>query len=428
MNNTYDLLVIGAGAAGLLAALEVALTGKSVAVIEARDHVGGRIDRMQPAGFSQPVETGAEFIHGDAAITFSLLKKAGIRCYSLEGEMWRHHKGEWEEQKDFIEDFPALKKKLEQVEEDISVNEFLLQHLHEPKYGDLRFTLKNYVEGYNAADTDRASTLALRNDLLNSSGDQYRIEGGYIAVLDYLKNECSKHDVAFFFNKPVQEIHWQQAQVTAKTAGTDFKGLRMLVTVPLGVLQQQQIRFEPALPEYFAAVQQLGYGPVIKIMLEFEKAFWKEEAYTGGNSFTKLQFIFSDEAVPTWWTAYPKQTPLLTGWLGGPHAEQHVAKTEKEIQQLSLHSLANIFSVSAAQLQAWLQGSLVVNWKNVNYSAGAYSYDVVNGHRAKNLLSRPVNQTLYFAGEALHHGAETGTVEAAFQSGRETAHRIISGS
>ncbi|MGV3527438.1 MAG: flavin monoamine oxidase family protein [Flavisolibacter sp.] len=426
MNRTYDLLVIGAGAAGLMAALEVALTGQSVAVIEARDRIGGRIDHVQQDGFSQPVETGAEFIHGDAAITFSLLEKAGIRYYSLEGEMWRHHNGEWEEQKDFIEDFPALKKKLEQVEEDISVSEFLQQHLHEPKYDDLRFTLKNYVEGYSAADTEQASTLALRNDMLNSSGDQYRIEGGYMAVLAYLKDECSKHGVVFFFNQPVQAVNWQQKKVIAKCTHTDFEGLRMLITVPLGVLQQQQIKFEPALPEYFAAVQQLGYGSVIKILLEFEKAFWKEEAFAGGNDFTKLQFIFSDEEVPTWWTAFPKHIPLLIGWLGGPHAEQHVAKTEKEILELSLHSLANIFSVSAAQLRAWLKGSLVVNWQNAKYSAGAYSYDVVNGHRAKNLLSRPVERTLYFAGEALHHGAETGTVEAAFQSGREAAYRIIS--
>ena len=74
----FDVLVIGAGAAGLAAAAALARAGRSVLVLEARSRIGGRCWTRRMAGLAIPVELGAEFLHGEAKSTRALLRQAGI--------------------------------------------------------------------------------------------------------------------------------------------------------------------------------------------------------------------------------------------------------------------------------------------------------------------------------------------------------------
>ena len=116
----FDVLIIGAGAAGLMAARELVLSGKSVALIEARDRIGGRIHTEHISGFDLPVEQGAEFVHGKLDLTRQLLKKAGCSTYEIRGEVWQVTDGRLEKQSDFIEDFDLLKRKFREQVQDVS--------------------------------------------------------------------------------------------------------------------------------------------------------------------------------------------------------------------------------------------------------------------------------------------------------------------
>lgn len=423
-SDNYDVLVIGAGAAGLMAALELAMAGRKTAILEARDRIGGRIRTVDDPRFSMPVELGAEFVHGKLELTSMLLEKAGIKQTEVSGDAWRHKDGSLG-QSDFIEDYSVLQKKFKELKEDVPVSVFFEQHLQGDEYSELRDSLEKYVAGYYAAEPSRASTFALRDELHQGDDEQFRVEGGYGRLLQYFARELEEKQCTIFLSSPVYEIRWQRGGVEAVCSNRVFHASKAIITVPLGVLQEEKIRFAPALPAQMEAFKKLGYGPATKIILQFEIPFWKQKEFTGGKNLGSAGFIFSDEAVPTWWTQHPNNAAVLTGWLGGPYAERLKHTSGEELLELALGSLATIFSLEKSGLRHLLIASQISGWLLDPYACGAYSYATVGGSDTIEYLKQPIENTLYFAGEGLHSGPEIGTVEAALISGRETAHRVI---
>lgn len=415
-----DVLIIGAGAAGLMAARHLALQGKSVAVIEALNRTGGRMYTISHARFAKPVELGAEFIHGDLPLTKSLLDEAGIAYVPADGSNWQGGKGKFQQQEGFAEeDDSGLP--CNHLEQDITVAQ-LLEQLNDPAE---KAAMQGYAEGYFAADIFRSSAQALCADLSAEYEEQYRPVGGYRLLVAYLEAQCREMGVAFFLEQPVQEIRWQQGSATVFTTSQSFAAAQVLITVSLGVLQSGKILFSPALPQQkTAAIKALGFGHVVKINLQFSEAFWKNPEYTGGKTLDDLFFLFSEAAIPTWWTQHPQQDALLTGWMGGPKAAALQQLSEKELEEKAMASLLQIFAISEEKLRSLLQGAAAHNWSADSYFHGAYSYEVVDGHRHIQTLSEPENHTLFFAGEALHAGTEIGTVEAALASGLEAAKKM----
>jgi monoamine oxidase len=423
--NIHDVIIIGAGASGLIAALELAQTGKKVALLEGRNRIGGRIHTLKDKDFDLPVELGAEFVHGNLEITQSLLGKAQVPYFKIKGEIWQRKEGQLQEQKDFIMDYSLLEKKFKELKYDISVAQFIKEYLPEKNQDELRFTLKNYVEGYYAADTKKASAIALCEELTQSDDEQYRIEGGYNKLMEFLYQKAEAAGCFTYLSQVVQRIKWKENHVEVITNRQTFLGKKVLITVPLGVIQAGQIVFSPAIDEKIAAAKELGFGPVIKTILQFESAFWKNKLLTRQQDLHRLGFLFSDEAIPTWWTQYPKQAAVVTGWLAGPKAERAKAFPVKDLLQKALQTLHSIFDIEISFLQQHLKGWHVANWATDPFSCGAYAYEVVNGKEFRKKLKAPLLNTLFFAGEALVDGPQIGTVEAALKSGRETAHQMI---
>lgn len=419
-----DVIIVGAGAAGLIAALEIALTGRTVAVIEAKERCGGRMNTAY-TGDGYPAERGAEFVHGNLSITLGLLKKAGAKTIPVGGSIWQHKDGRLAQQEDMIEDEDDLEKKFKELTEDKSVAEFLSTHLDGETFEELRFTLKKYVEGYYAADRLKASTFALRDELSKGDEKQYRIEGGYQKLVDYLERRCREKGVRFFSSETVEQLQWKQNEVEVKTEKNSYRANKTIVTVSVGVLATEGITFSPALPEKTAAAQRLGFGRVIKIVLEFEDAFWKDETLAGGKDLSDLNFLFSEEAIPTWWTQHPKEKAILVGWLGGPKAAPFERFDKTDVQKKALYALSRIFNLDALHLSQKLVSSHFYNWGADPHFCGAYSYEVVGGEGLQKAILQPAEGTVYFAGEGLHHGPEIGTVEAALQSGQTVARDLI---
>lgn len=421
----FDIIIIGAGANGLMAAWDLVQTGKKVLILEARDRPGGRIHTINDPNFQIPVELGAEFIHGNLELTLLLLKKAGIKYHKVGGVAWRKENGRLEKQEDFIEDFSELNKRFKELKEDMSVSEFCNKYLQGPDLEELRFSLKNYVEGYYAGDPDKVSTFALKEELTKSDDEQYRIEGGYVKIIDFLHQEIENAGGKLLFDHPVKHVDWEKHKVIVRSGNQNFSAKKLLVTVPIGVLQSGLLKFSPIIQEQMNAIHKLGFGPVVKTLLQFEKAFWKDHNLTDGKDMSKLGFLFSESIIPTWWTQQPKDYAMLVGWSGGIHASKLKNLNKEQILEKALYSLSEIFNLDIIHLQQMLKSWHVADWLSDPFCCGGYSYDVVNGNVSKNILNQSVDDTIYFSGEGLFVGPEIGTVEAALVMGRETAYRII---
>jgi monoamine oxidase len=429
-----DVLIVGAGAAGLLAGRELVRAGKTVLILEAKDRTGGRIHTLRDARFSTPVEAGAEFVHGNLPLTLELLREAGMAYEEMEGRTWQVQNGQVKQDENFIQGWSALIAKLKELEHDLSIAAFLEQYFGAEEHRALRESVRKYVEGYDAADTQRASTFALREEWMGEEeAPQYRIPGGYTQLTDALRREIEEKGGRILLSTVVKEIHWRQHEVELiSSGGHSFRGRQALITVPLGVWQSPvaspaHLHFSPPLPEKTIAVRELGFGPVIKVLLEFREAFWEATNPTVPEArvMPELGFLFSDASIPTWWSQLPQKTPLLTGWLGGPQAAQLQLGGDEEVLRSALHSLTALFNVPLPFLENQLKASQVINWLNDPFSGGAYTYATVQTPEARKVLGESVENTLFFAGEALYEGIELGTVEAALVSGRDTAQKML---
>lgn len=425
-----DILIIGAGAAGLMAARELSRKGKSVMLLEACYRLGGRMHTATDAAFDKEIELGAEFVHGALPVTLDLLHGYYITYYKVKGELWHVRHGAAESEDDFIEEdySDVLGRRLRELEEDMSVEEFLDMYFINDKYKDLRNSVKGFVEGYDAADFRRASTFAFREEWLSMESDQFRIKGGYGKLADALAHDAQEHGCIIHLSSPVKALKWEKHKVIAITQqGEQFEASKVLITVSPGILVAPpdvdgSIAFNPPLEKKREAAKALGYGGVIKVILQFKTAFWTKD---GHRQMKDLSFILSDAPIPTWWTQFPQHSATLTGWLGGAATQSLKAATPEEILAEAIRSLAYIFKETEASVHEQLSAWRVANWNSNPYTLGAYTYTTVDAESYRKVLGKPVEDTLFFAGEAIYEGPARGTVEAALVSGRDAAEQMV---
>ena len=416
-----DFVIVGAGAAGLMAARELARAGRRVAVLEARDRCGGRILSLPAEEFGYPAEGGAEFVHGTAAVTRALMREAGLSLAPTAGEAWRAEDGVLSIDRERMPHAADLRRALRALEADLPVADFLARHFADPRYQELRRSVTRMVEGYDAADPGRASTFALRDEWMDRGlGEQGRIAGGYGTLIAFLAADCRRHGAAIHLGAVVSAIEAAPSGIAARCRdGRDFGADAAILTVPLPLLTE--IALPPAARAKAAAGAEIGFGNVVKILLRFKTRWW---AGHGGQDLGGLSFLFSSAPVPTWWTQHPAPDPVLTGWLGGPRADAVAELDAEALVERGLASLARNFALPAERLREGLVAARAINWGHDPFARGAYSYATPKTREALSLLGTPAAGVI-FSGEALYDGPEMGTVEAALASGAETARTIL---
>jgi len=481
MRSDYDVIIVGAGAAGLAAGARLAQSGKRVALLEARDRIGGRIFTRHLPGEEGPVcvELGAEFIHGLPSATWSLVGQAKLSAYELEGSELSFVDGHWAssvnptathviaDMMKWLETRPGC---------DMSFAEY---QAAVPSDAATDAAAANYVEGFNAADRHRIGIAALavqqRAEDAIETDRLFRVAEGYDAVMEFLAAQFRAAGGELALGAPVRRIDWQPGRVRIEVAdvgaadpgvagsgpadksladpgagvtgagntgagvtGANGKALRArqaLITVPLGVLQADSIAFAPQ-PPILAHARRLAMGEVMRIVLLFRERFWRDAfapsiPEDARRKLSHLSFLFTPAEMPaTWWTPNPTPTPMLTAWIGGSKASALRRSIAADGDPLVLPrrciaTLARVFERSFADLQSLLVSWHEHDWSADPYSLGAYSYVPAGALDAPAKLAEPVADTLYFAGEHTDVTGHWGTVHAAIGTGMRAAEQML---
>jgi len=437
MSTEYDVLVIGAGVAGLHAGCLLAEAGRRVAIVEARDRIGGRI-WTQPitlgdSQFPIPVELGAEFVHGLPPETWVLIKQAALSTYEIDGAVLR------------FDGSRLMAANQQQGPAESALQEMAQWMQQQPSGSDLSFAeylegqaldpltaraAGNRVESFNAADQHRISVASLvkqqaAEDAIGADR-LFRLEAGYAALPNFLAEKFIAAGGALILDAPVKKIVWNRNAVSAETTRAGghfhFHSNRAVITVPLGVLQAQSIEFVPRPADVLLHASRLKMGAALHLTLVFKQKFWDPN----------LSFLFAPTESPaTWWTPMPHKAPLLIAWAGGPKAESLLKLITADgdasaLRDRSLSTLAKIFALPLSDVRNMLSSWHLHNWQSDAYTLGAYSYVPVGALDAPENMRIPVEDTLYFAGEHTDVAGHWGTVHAALAAGAGVADQVLS--
>jgi monoamine oxidase len=430
-----DVAVVGAGVAGLAAARELRRRGLAVVVLEARDRIGGRILTLRDPRLPLPVELGAEFVHGAAPLTYQVLAEAGITTIDLGGEHWRAHKGKLARTPAWtpIARILAQIAQIDRRAPDRSFDDFLASLGNRATARDRRAARK-FVEGYHAADPAEIGVRSLVPADQGPAGDAVtqiaRVHGGYDQLPRWLAGELQAE---LRLRSPVAAIEWRRAHVELAVrrdtgAVRRFVTRAAIVTVPAGVLgagpaQAGGIRLHPEPPRIRRSCDLVAMGAVARLVCWFREFPWSA-AGAGRHPERTARAGFWHLDGPTFgvcWTAYPLRWPLAVAWSGGPRAAAVARRGSRAVESTAVGELSAAFDLPRRAVASLLVATWMHDWQRDVYSRGAYSYARVGGAGAARSLSQPVEDTLFFAGEATDTDGHTGTVEGALASGLRAA-------
>jgi len=428
-----DVVVIGAGAAGLAAAATLSKAGRSVTILEARDRIGGRIFTREDPGFPIPIELGAEFIHGEPPETLALLQKAGALALESPDDHWTFRDGKLSRREAFLDEARELMKQVKRYKHDISVADFLERAESQRASPDVRARIRLMVQGFDAADPARASVRAIAKEWSGDSvgnAPQSKPVGGYAVVIRALLRNLDHRHVQTKLQTIVRTVNWQAGSVNVEAdslhGAINLAARCAIVTLPISILQLPpddpgSVRFAPVLKQKITPLSRLALGPVIKAVLKFRTMFWTrldKGRYRNAAFFHGLGL-----PVPTFWTSLPQRVPLLTAWTGGPNAEQFANADTSTIIKTALESLREIFH-KHIDVADELEAAYVHHWQQDPFARGAYSYELVGAGNARAQLAKPLEDTLFFAGEATDTEEST-TVTGALRSGARAAQEAL---
>lgn len=419
-----DVIVIGAGIAGLTAAATLQQAGLRVMILEARGRIGGRIFTRRDLVDGVPVEMGAEFIHGEYAPTWELVSPAGLNVFHWQKgdeSLVRSENGELHTMRALRRVDAAFNQTRTWDLPGVMVNdqdEDLYLYLNRLGFTreQLRYVRRTYA---NAAggDIHHLSAKATLEEIYDDTrGTQdYRILEGYDSILSPLSANL---DIQL--NTPVIGVDWGQTPIRVEAAGGQmFEAAQLLISVPVGVLHHKMVTFNPVLPpEKHEAIADIPMGQGLKLVFLFDQPVLPQGVaalYSAGNP-------------PMWWSpsvgrAHPTAQFILTGFATGDWASRLVGLGERGMISAALRSLRAELGEAAVPHPA---RTVVMNWSDEPFTRGVYSYTRPGATKAREIYAAPTANRLFWAGEATASNAWAGTVHGGYASGLRAAGEILS--
>lgn len=430
-SSALDVVVIGAGAAGLAAAAELARAGVRVAVVEARERIGGRVwTRRDAAGLA--LDMGAAWIHGatPANPVAALAQRFGaatlpsnyanLLIYDAAGRIDERRHATLDARLDAALAAAAAERaaRTRDGRPDIALQaaiEPIAGALNPSARRELDYALNTIVEHEFGADTAQLSLLHYDAGFGAFPGGDVLFADGYGQIIAGLAEGLAIH-----LGAVVQLVAHSAGGVRVQTSRGELHAARAVVTLPLGVLQAGTVRFEPELPAArLAATGRLGSGVLNKLYLRFPRRFWARE-------YELLGYVGERRGAWAEWlnlAAYVDQ-PVLLGLNAGSYGRALEARDDRAIVAEALATLRAMYGDAVPEPT----GYTLTRWASDPFARGSYSFVAVGAGPADHAaLAAPQGDRLFFAGE--HTSAEhPSTVHGAILSGRRAAAQLLASS
>jgi monoamine oxidase len=412
--NHADVIVLGAGMAGVTAARALAEGGARVIVLEARDRVGGRVHTIRDFA-DAPVEAGAEFIHGIRAATWSTVRAAGLRVQPVPYRYSWAHLGtstHWLPVQlahpDIWRTFDILWALGHWRGEDMSAASFIAHKGYHGRGRELaQLTLTAHLPG--SAEEVGIRGLVSDGVLHLEGGLNHRVIDGY----DLLPQQVAAGlDVRF--DRRVTQVAWGPEGVEVSTKGGEtFSGEAAVSSLPHGVLASGTVGFDPALPAAKVdAIERITTGPVAKVLLRFKERFWSQRM---------AQLVCGTGPVTLYWaTSFGTDgPPVLSAYATGPRARALSEAGPEKATEIVLDDLERVYpGVRPRQLLSEVR---FVDWLTDPNACGGYTFLPPGAVGARAALAAPDTGALVWAGSATIWSPVADTVEAAYLSGLRAA-------
>jgi len=418
-----QVAIIGAGAAGLYAGYLLEEQGINYIILEASDQIGGRIRSLK--GFADfDVELGADKIRGKNSIWYDWVKESGTPFVTPTNTTDYFQVG-------------GLPRTEAQLKSDLDFRDALLLVNQARSYSATDITLLEYMTNNklptrvqhipNALIANEYGTSASRLSLKgiaeeeqtrSSGNDNFEIANR--SLLSVLEEKCKNVIPKVVFGKQIKRIDYSNEKIVLEDVQAQRQFFdKVIVTVPLSILQSAELQFTPPLPDTkITAIKNIGTGAGIKIVLSFNRRFWEGD----------MASIYTSGLVPKYQVSSNGRSTksfVLTAMVMGEKAEVLSTQSNISIVQNLLKDLDNLFGNGVAS--AAFANARVMDWGKEPFIKGAYSYPIVGGGGllTRQALSQPVLRKLYFAGEATHYGGHSGTVHGAIESSRRAVEEFL---
>lgn len=419
-----QIVVVGAGLAGLAAAQELQSQGHEVLVVEARNRIGGRIwtSTQWP---DMPLDLGATWIHGVSGnpltdLAEEMQARRIVTRYDNGIAYNTHGQPLSTSEEDRVD---KLRKRIYQALEqaqaqdyDVSIRQAIESVAREfdpssEEHRLINFILNSEIEHEYGGSATQLSA-QWYDSHKNFDGDDALFVHGFRVITEFLAN-----GLKIELGQQVHEIQWDQSPVRVITQKSEFIADQVIVTLPLGVLQAQKVRFSPELPrEHQDAIAKLGMGVLNKCYLQFQSAFWPEEV-------DWLEYIPATHGEWTQWVSF-KRSADLSILLGFNAADRGRDIEEWSDQRTVASAMATLKTIFGPNIPDPVDYQ-ITRWATDPFALGSYSYNAVGSTPTmRQVLATPLGKKLFFAGEASHVDF-FGTAHGAYLSGLRAAQEIL---
>lgn len=405
------VIIIGAGAAGLYAGKTLKENNVDFLILEADSRIGGRIKKNETfADFT--IDLGAQWLHGEKTFLKKLADSSGTNTY-IDGADWIH---KWYNGQ-FVNSFPQQYSDFKAVIEsdytllpDVSFRTYGIQQGYSP--GVLKL-----LELPASTSGTCASRVSVKGYAKEVDKWDFGEEGYWFAesLYDFYDKEViSKVKDKIVTNSQVTKVDYSSDKIKVSTKnGKTYEADKVIVTVAIPILKDGDITFEPALPkEKTDAFSKIGMDHGSKVFLKFDTRFYNGSILSNINGSKFIDAPYGKNS---------NDNILLTSYFG-ERAEYFDTKTETQIVTELLAELDIMFNGAATSS---FKDVIIQNWGKEPFIRGAYSYQPVGVGNARETAAKPINNKLFFAGEAMHTGGAYQIIDGAAETGYIAANTII---